>query len=207
MNTNVKTLKKAGGALGAATIAFVLLTQSAMALPLMTMASGGENSSWEQDWPGFWLTKDETGHAGYRNNECSYIETPIVPGAVILNNDPYFRASGWINTERYFDAGYFLFSRDGGQTWNHMPTGWENHYGSVSASAYNCIASATGDYDPYSYRAFSGLSYPQMKVSLPYYGIEATDLVKVRFMFGTDGSVQGNGIALYDMTLGGIAFE
>lgn len=172
-------------------VALIALPGSSAVLGGVLWTSDGANNSWTYDpTTDGWTTGPE-----YQNEECSYIESAPVPGALLANSDLSFTHS--INIEGYWDAGAVAVSKDGGNTFSWLPVG-----NSVSTSSLplSCFSGLAGSMPTSMY---SG-SEPADTVIVDLGSIAPQDQIVVRFALGTDYSVTYSGWEITDVELGGL---
>lgn len=141
-------------------------------------------------------------------NECSYIESPPIPGALFATN-PTLRFEHWhriagtgVNVP--WVAGIVLVSGDGGATWQHVAM--NDYVRPVRTSTYNevydnCLGAWGADMDGGAY----GLASPDFywsEADLSAYA--SSPAVQVRFAIGSDGTFAYEGWAVRAVELGGV---
>jgi hypothetical protein len=103
--------------------------------------------------------------------------------------NPYFSAQLFIETENHYDGMVLETSIDGGATWQYQDV----------AGMYNSVAVTYGSFPNQAKWSGRGTDYILVEGSLNDVAGEAS--VWVRFRFKSDSSVNGNGIAIDDLTI------
>ncbi len=168
-------------------------------------ASGGTNSSWEWGTPaklnivgaangtGAWVN-GTLGFFNYNPNEDSYVESPCFDLSGLAN--PWVGANVWWHSEFSWDGMVVEYSLDTGQTWNVVgnfndPFNWYND------NSVNGLGGGDGWCGTPGNNGSEGY-VPVKHDVLPVAG---NPLVKFRMHFGSDGSVQFDGIAFDDFII------
>lgn len=158
--------------------------------------SGGNNSSWELGTPeGTFIDAAFSGVnayvtnlAGqYNNNEASFIESPCLNFSSLLI-DPVLRFKQIYTTENCCDGGWVDISFNGGTTWTRLGT----------------QGSGTNWYNNGNVNRWNGTSGPatQWRTAMHLLsGAAGEGSVKIRFFFGSDGSVVNEGFGIDDIEI------
>ena len=182
--------------------------------------SGGNKSTWAYGVtttnPANQTTYKTNLNGNHDANECSYIESPAIPGPIVagaptLSFEHWHRIAG-VSVNVPWAAGIVLVSGDNGATWQHlaMPDYNKNVYESPSyTEIYDLCLGAMG-------ADIAGGGYGMASTSVPgnvggwytstgdlsaYAGAPA---VKVRFAFASDGSFAYEGWAIRAVSIGGV---
>lgn len=141
----------------------------------------------------------------YSTSECSWIQSPSVPGAVVASN-PTLKFDHWYEMESIFststwDAGIVMVSADGGATWSYLELAEYDR--PMTTSAIKACVGSHGVAD--TVLVFSGdhtASFETVVADLSAFADAPS--VTFRFLFGSDTSVQYDGWAIKNVEIGGV---
>lgn len=176
--------------------------------------SGGDNSSWaygvatagpagETAWG--------TNLAGnYNPSECSYIEAPELPGALVdanpvLTFDHWYEIESLVSTTTW-DGAFLVASTDGGTTWTELtPDGGYPRAVTSSGNADGCKNTYGLPNAGLSGGVYGGNKTAQFDAaSVSLASLAGAENVRIRFVFASDSSVHYDGWFVKNVTLGGI---
>lgn len=174
--------------------------------PLWT--SGGDASSWAHGV----ATSGPVGETVYKTNlagshnarECSWIQSPAIPGAALglaptLKFDHWYKMESLFSTSTY-DGGMVLVSVDEGATWTYLAL---PEYDRPMTTTMIRACAATYGIAPTA-PVFSGnnsAAFESVVADLSAYA--GASSLTVRFLFGSDSSVQYDGWAIKNVEIGG----
>lgn len=182
--------------------------------------SGGPVNTWAYGV----ATDGPAGHTTYKTNlagshdanECSYIQSPAIPGALLagaptVSFEHWHRIPG-VGVNVPWAAGIVLASGDGGATWQHvaMPDYNKNVYEAPSYTEIydNCLAAWGADIDGGGY----GKASTSVDGNVDGWYTSTGDLsayatspsVQIRFAYASDGTFAYEGWAIRAVTIGGV---
>lgn len=146
-----------------------------------------------------WVSGGLTGD--YSANDDSWVEGPCFDFTTLTDTNAYISAKVWWNSEFSWDGANWTYSLDDGATWDLIgnfndPNNWYND---------NSINADPGGYDEgWTGRNSSGNGsdgWLQTKHKLPQEVLGQPN-VKLRMNFSSDGSVQDDGFAWDDISIG-----
>jgi hypothetical protein len=140
---------------------------------VISNAAGGENA-WVTNLTGF-----------YNNNEDSYLESPCFDFSG-YTEDPIIDFAMFIESESNFDGMWLETTIDGGQTWTKLGL-----VGDDAVNWYNQVDNIYGDW-----WSGQGVFNGWVIASHALDGTAGSEDVRIRFAFGSDGSVQREGVAV-----------
>ncbi|HVE90784.1 MAG TPA: hypothetical protein VNE62_00570 [Actinomycetota bacterium] len=144
----------------------------------------------------------------YSANECGYLDTPDVNGATLaavptMVFEHWYKIESATATGSAWDGGVLLASTDGGATWLPL-TLPEYDRPAYSTGLKNCLA-ANGV--PTTSSVFSGAPTAPETVTVDLSALAGAASVKIRFLFGSEGSVHYDGWYLRSVVLAGVPLE
>lgn len=173
--------------------------------PITTWFSGGASNSWTLTNPslslinraaggqGAWITANGqggNGNGGYNDSEQSFVQAgPCFDLSTVTS--PRVRADIWWNTEQGFDGVALQSSTNGGLSWQNVGTvgtgiNWYN--------SSNISGNPGGQPEGWAGRGQTG-SGGWVTADHPLTGLAGQTDVRLRFVFGSDGSVRDDGFA------------
>lgn len=171
-------------------------------------STGGDNGSWAYGA----ATAGPAGETAfgtnlggnYNHSECSYIESPAVPGAALAAN-PALSFTHWYKIESIFstlawDGGVVLVSADDGATWTYLDLP-EYSRPAYSTALKSCLATHGL---PATTEVFSGDKQTFDTVTADLSAFSSAPTVKVRFVFGSDSSVAYDGWFIKTVQIAGV---
>ncbi len=159
-----------------------------------TLSMEGQNQTWELGQPSntvissaasgqnAWVTNLD---GLYNNNEDSFIESPCFDFSG-YTEDPVIDFNMFIESESNFDGMWLETTIDGGQTWTKLGL-----MGDEGVNWYNQVDNIYGDW-----WSGQGVFVGWVMASHVLEGTAGSADVRIRFAFGSDGSVQREGVAV-----------
>jgi hypothetical protein len=159
------------------------------------VGAGSNSSSWQFGQPvGALLNSAASGinawvtnlAGAYNTNELSYLVSPCFNFSDI-SMDPFLSFSLWFDSEACCDEAWVERSIDGGQTWAKVGTSGtgQNWYNDGGNQWWDGTGGFTGWVT-----AYNTLT-----------GVAGQSNVRIRFVFSSDGSIQGEGIGVDDINI------
>ena len=171
--------------------------------------SGGELTTWAYGVAAGAGPEGETVYGtnlagSYSNRECGWIETPAIPGAIVAL-DPTLTFEEWheiesvSSTTTSYDGGVVIVSADDGATWTPLAG---DGFTRAPLSTLNACLTSLGLASGTNVLAGRSEEWTPMTMSLSEFADAST--LRIRFVFGSDGSVVYDGWYLKNVAIGGV---